>query len=225
MKEASKGKGITKHDAWLLEIAKIPDELRKDEAELRLSRWFDYRDLNAVQLTYLFADRYDTIYREFYAKTIDEERAEKVRTLIGKDVFESPELIGVWRARQAADAIGCKYDFYLRFAFNRFFERGWKYAPRPNQMYGEELVMDVKDAWDATLQCTLQLANRKRFQAGNYEGHPDQDAYHSYLVDMVKTREHKHLILSRLVLKERILPQSIAEKHFDNEVLRRAEIL
>ena len=214
---------MTKNDAWLLEIAKIPQDLREPEPELLTRRWFDYRDLMPAQLTSLFANRYEVAYREAYARIMDARASENVSPLMGRDVFESPELLPIWRARQAADQIGCKYDFYLNFAFKRFFERGWRYMPRPNQLYGEELILDANEAWQETTRASLQLANRKRFLPEQYVGHPDQDAYYAYLVQQVAQREHRHMVLSRLVFREKILPLAVASEHFSADDLTRAE--
>lgn len=223
MDKSHYGSTISRDDSWLLEIAHIPQELREQEAELGQSRWFDYRDLLPAQATYLFADFYDVVYREFYAMTRDYESAETVMTRIKEDVFASSELISFWRARQEADRIGCRYDFYLRFIFKRVWDRGHRMLPRPNQLYGEELVLDIKDAWEHTIAVTLQKASKPRFMQNAFVGHPDQTAYYTYLVEQIKKREHPYMLLARLVFKEKVLPEKIAGEHFGGDVLNRAK--
>lgn len=213
---------ITRDDAWLLEIAKIPQEMRDEEAALMQSRWFDYRSLLPAQATLLFSRLYVKLYREYFAKTRDADTAANVVPLIHRDLFESPDLLPFWSARQAADQIGCRYEFYIDFAFARFLERGFRYMPRPNQLYGEAMVLDIYSAWEELKKCTLQLAKTPRFKAGSYTGHPDQDAYHAYLVEQVKAREHRYMFLARLVYRDGVLPVKIAEAHFSEEELRRA---
>lgn len=214
---------LTNDDSWLIEVAKVPQELRDDEPELMQTRWFDYRDLLPAQATYAFAEQYDIAYREAYARTRDYRDAGKIRPIVTLDISEGSDFLSFWRARQAADKIGCKYDFYLRFVMNRFLERGWKYLPRPNQLYGEELVMDIADAWVEVLRCSLQLAMQPRFGAGEYVEHPDQDAYHLFLVEQIKKREHRYMLIARLVFKEGVLPVAVASRFFSIDDLNRAK--
>lgn len=213
---------LTRDDSWLLELAKIPQEMRLNEPELQSKRWFDYRHQLPAQLTYLFAQRYEAIYREFYAKTRDSESAPNIQVTMYEDVFNSPELLCFWNARQTADEIGCDYDFYIRFCMNRTWERAWKYLPRPNQLYGDEIKTDATAAWNNQLKYSLKLSLLDYYMNANYEGHPDQDAYHLYLVAQVNAREQKHMLLARLILKEKCLPLSVAKTHFDKSVLYNA---
>ena len=213
---------ITRDDSWVLEIAKIPETLRIAEPLLQSTRWFDYRTKTPAQLTYLFAERYEAMYREFYAKTRDAERADKITVMLHDDIFNSPELLCYWQARQAADTIGCNYDFYIRFCFERAWDRAWKYIPRPNQIYGEEILLDATTAWKNQLKYSLSLAKLDRYKNADYAGHPDQDAYHSYLVQQINSREQKHMILARLIVKEKCLPLSVAKAHFNKALLYQA---
>jgi hypothetical protein len=216
------GKELTRDDSWILEIAKIPSDLREKEPALLQTRWFDYRHLSPANLTYLFVERYDTVYREFYSKTRDQLSSENIQVLMFKDVFESNELLCFWNARQAADEIGCDYDFYIRAAMKRSWDRHWKYIPRPNQLYGEELVLDIKDDWTNQLNHNLKLATNPRFKNDNYVGHPDQIAYHKYLIAQVKARVQSHMILARLMLKEQCLPEHIVYGYFTDSEVKRA---
>jgi hypothetical protein len=214
-------KDITPDDCWLLEIARVPEELREPESKLMQSRWFDYRHLLPGQATQLFADRFEAIYTEMYAKLRDYRTAESVR-IFTTEIFSSPDLIPCWTARQAADEIGCDYDFYIRFTLARAWDRGWRYIPRPNQLYNEALTTDMKETWESQSRFVLKLAQHERFKLDAYEGHPDQDAYHAYLIRQVTQREQKHMVLGRLLHKERCLPEELAVQHFGNDLVRKA---
>lgn len=214
---------LTRDDSWLLELANIPKELREEEAALMQSRWFDQRDLLPAQATYYFTNRYDVIYREHFAMMRDRDGAKEAMTRVVDDVFKGSDLIPMWKARQEADRIGCRYDFYLYFVFRRIWDRGHRMLPRPNQLYGDELILDIKDAWEAVKQVSLQLASSPRFKPDAFIGHPDQVAYHSYLVEQIKQREQQAKLIARLVFREGILPIEIASEHFDSETLRRAK--
>lgn len=215
---------MTKDDAWLLEIARVPDNLREIEPKLTKSRWFDYRHMLPAQLTQLFADRYAHHYRQMYAKLRDKDTAGGVQ-VFKTEIFSSPELLPVWLARQAADAFGCEYDFYIRYAFERAFENGWRYIPRPNQLYGDSLSIDAMNAWAIEQRASLRLAKHERYQAHSYEGHPDQDDYHDYLIRQVAQREQKHLVLGRLLHKDKHLIESAAIEGLGEGIVRRANEL
>lgn len=217
------GSTISRDDSWLLELTQVPEELREEESSLMQSRWFDYRNLLPAQATYRFAFYYDTIYRDYFAMTRDIESSEEAMSRVVDDVFKGSDLISIWKARQDADRIGCKYTFYLSFIFRRVWDRGHRMLPRPNQLYSEELSLDIKDAWEHALQNSLQLADAGFLKPGQYCGHPDQDAYYTYLADQAKKREHQHMILSRLVFREKLLPREFASKYFSSDVLTRAE--
>lgn len=210
---------ISRDDAWVLELAKVPENMRLTEPELQQTRWFDYRHLLPAQLTYLFVERYKAVYKEIYAQVRDHSDSEKIGVVMFTDVFKSSELLCFWQARQSADSIGCDYDFYLRFALKRAWERGWKYLPRPNQLYGDELVADIRAEWALQCRLVLKLATSEWYKNKNFVGHPDQVSYHAYLVEKIKQREHQHMILARLILKEECLPADIARGYFDNSVV------
>jgi hypothetical protein len=209
-------KGTT-DDAWLYELANIPEELRLAEPALRQTRWFDYRDQLPMQLTQTFAESYSELYREMYATTRDYEYAEKVT-----GGLVQADLLSLWLARQAADRVGCPYGFYIRFSMMRTFERQWKYIPRPNQLYGEELVLDLVDTWASAKKDILFLAKGQFYKAQNFKGHPDQRDYHEYLIQNVKTRAVPEMVLTRLIFREKCLPEELAVKHFGEALVNTA---
>ena len=216
-------KTLSKEDALLIELSLIPQELRDREAELYGSKWFDYRDLLPSHATKEFADKYDQVYREFYSRAFDYRLADRIKALLCTDIFAGNDLLPLWRARQAADRIGCKYEFYIRSVFSRLYERGWSRLPRPNQLYNEEIELDVSDLWNTARSAFIQMSDSTRFRAESYVGHPDQDAYYSYLIGEIKKREHPHLALASVVFKEKVLPADLAGEHFGSDVLARAK--
>ena len=205
------------------EMKLIPQQFRELEPDLYTKRWFDYRRNLPSQATQAFCNEYERLYREQYAKTQDRETA---RTLIvhgvTKDLFKSPYLLQFWRARQEADRLGCKYSFYIRFVLNRAFERGWRYLPRPNQIFDEDISLDCEVAWLDLKRVTLQLAENPLFLAENYKGYPEQDDYYLYLIQQVLGQHAKDKVLARLVYKDRILPEDFAKEHLGEELLKRA---
>ena len=204
----------TKDDLWVFELAHITEEMRIEEPALRQSRWFDYRQKLPIECTQIFADTYCKLYREMYATLRDYEYAEKITGNLSQG-----DLMSLWQARQAADRMGCPYEFYIRYAMTRTFERCWKYIPRPNQIYNEELYLDGIDLWEKTKREILFLANSDYFKNQSYNGHPDQHAYHAYLIQMVKFRPVPEMILTRLIFREQCLTEELAVKHFGSDVV------
>lgn len=199
-----------------VEITRISDGLRSMEPELMKLKWFDYRFMTPLRATCLFACVYNRSYGEFIAKTRDIDESKYWR---GVDINQ--HLISFWRGRQAADTIGCRYDYYVRSAFERVLDHGWRYLPQPNQLYSEQLVLEVGDKWSELKKNVLQLANGDIYRAENYVGLPEQRAYHDYLIEQVRQRALPCALLSS-VLSANLLPASVATKAFTRDELTKA---
>lgn len=215
------GSSISVADSCVLEMRSIHENHRVDEAEAQSKRWFDYRLMTPAQATYLFAEMYRVEYLEAYKRTVDLETGDEICPFAPTDIFKSKDLTAMWLARQSADLIGCKYDFFARFSFVRFADRGWRNLPRPNQLYGEELVLDIRDAWEKRCREILQFASSPFYKENAYVGHPYQVAHREWVVEQIKQREHPHLALSR-ALREHVIPQAYAEQALGEGVLKRA---
>lgn len=216
--------GISKSQSWRLELQFVPEELRVNEPELQRKRWFDYREALPGQLTHLFLEAYKEVYREWYARIRDVNEATQIPVVHFNDLFTSRELLFFWNARQVADEIGCDYHFYVNFAFERAIERGWKYLPRPNQMYGDELKADARNAWAETVLTQLRLPKSPLYKAENFKNLPEQADYYEYLEKMVANREQKHMVLSRLIYREGAISEESAIKIFGAELVRQANL-
>jgi hypothetical protein len=176
-----------------------------------------------VQATYLFAHEYAQAVRRAYAQQKDIRKLDEVKGFAVEGLFESRELTAMWRARQAFDAIGCRYAYGLDFIFRRFCERGWKVFPRPNQLYAEEIILDVRDAWRAECKAVMQLAKDARFNAANFTGHPDQIAYQAWQIAQVKTRGGNRAMLIARLLQEHVLTEAAVAAEFGDSVLAQAK--
>lgn len=218
------GSGRSRDEYVSLALTKVPEHLRESEAELRQTRWFDYRFMTPAEATYLFAAEYRHAYIEAFKRSRDIRKANEIRPFQPDDIFASKELNAMWQARQAADSIGCKYDFYLRFAFLRFEHRGWRFFPRANHLSAEELILDARDAWAVECRASLQVARLPIYQAAQFDQLPEQREYYDWLCAQVKMREHQHLALSGLVYENGVLPEAIALEHFGEKILQKARI-
>lgn len=216
------GSTLTPADCEMLALTRVDASLRVAESLLFSRKWFDYRHCHPVQATFLFAHEYAEGVKRAYARQKD------IRTLAGvqgfdvEKLFESRELSAMWRARQSFDAIGCRYDFALDFIMKRFCDRGWKVFPRPNQLYAEEVVLDVRDAWLRECKAKMQIAKQERFDARRYTGHPDQKAYQAWHVDQVKTRGGNRAMLLGRLLQENVLAEAVVSAAFGEATLSQA---
>lgn len=218
------GSGRSRAEYVDLALEKVPEHLRENEADLRLTRWFDYRFMTPAEATSLFAAEYRHAYIEAFKRTRDIRKAHEIRPFSPEDIFASKELSAMWQARQAADEIGCKYDFYLRFAFLRFEHRGWRFFPRANHLSAEELVLDARDAWFVECRASLQVARLPLYRADAYDALPEQREYYEWLCGQVKQREHPHLALAGLVYDSGAMPEAFATEHFTQDTLRKARL-
>jgi hypothetical protein len=217
------GNELTVADCEMVALSRVAAPLRAAESLLFTRKWFDLRHLHPVQATYLFAEHYRLAVRRAYAKQKDVRTLDTVKGLDVEGLFSSRELTAVWRARQSFDAIGCRYEFGLDNIMNRFLQRGWHVFPRPNQLYAEEVILDVRDAWLRECKSVIQLAKQERFLTQNYVGHPDQIAYQAWQVEQVRTRGGNRAMLVGRLLQEHALSEQVVTAAFGASVLSQAK--
>jgi hypothetical protein len=216
------GEDLTFDDCELLAFAKVAHRYRESEAALFGLKWFDYRWWHPVKCTYYYAHCYERAVRDAYAKTKDKNTAASVEAFASPNVFELPsEVVGLWRARQGCDLMGVRYDFALRFAFNRFSDRGWMIFPRPNQLYGQEFLLDLRDAWAEECRHTLQMVAHPFYKTRYFNGHPNQVAYRDWLIVQAKRRDQPHRVLSRM-LEANLIHSDFAGHALGLDTLKRA---
>jgi hypothetical protein len=66
-------------DFEALSLAKIPVDLRKEEPELYLTKWFDYRCVHPAQTTLVFVRLYESAVRTAYSQYKDRDKALKIK--------------------------------------------------------------------------------------------------------------------------------------------------
>jgi hypothetical protein len=221
------GEELTVDDCEIKALTAIPLPILEAEVELIESKWFDYRRLHPTKATYLFASKYELGLRDIYAKTIDYRKAGDLQAFNGKDPLETADVVSLWRARQSYDRIGVRYEFGLRFTFGRFADRGWSHFPRPNQLYGQELLLDIADAWKVECRARLQFAADPMFRNENFANLPEQVDYHSWLIKQIKSRDliHWPLAIGSAVYTRRALLEERALVEFGRSAMERAKYL
>jgi hypothetical protein len=214
---------MTLGEAEALTLATIPETHRIGEAELFRTKWFDYRLLHPAVATYYWAHCYREAMRRYCEMTVDRDFAQKVRAFQSDDVFLTREALACTIARQSLDGLGCRYEFALGFIMRRYIERGWRVFPRPNQLYSEELVMDIGDAWRVECSASLQLPASPYFRiTGEGTVSPMQAEFLDWIAQQAKNRgpDH-HRPVSRL-LRERIMTPALATLYFETPEIERA---
>jgi hypothetical protein len=210
-------------DQLELRSLKLDPIHREGEAALMRSRWFDYRQLHPAAATYLFAELYRRETKSFYAEVVDERSVEDCRAFAPDDIFFSRDLTAMWLARRFCDEHGYPYPFVLRFARDRFFSRTQHNFPRPNQLYGEELELDLKVAWAERRQRMIIHASHPHFKASAFKGEVAQAQHIKFVIDQIKARPAPwHKLIARLI-HEDVLSAQISTSHFGATVTDVAE--
>jgi hypothetical protein len=193
----------------ILTMRRFRSEWLSHEPALQFAKWFDYRFLNPVQATYLFAHEYRKAFRDAFAANFDTARAPYVKCFKHADLFQcNPQIVtGVWRARQVADAMGMPYGVYLSLAF-KWNLRYWKRhtMPRPQNLYSDLVTDRAAIDW-AELQTTrLYYSELPYYRNEAYCGHRSQNDHHEWLISQAFKRDNAPRALARLV-QEDLLPR------------------
>jgi hypothetical protein len=170
--EAIFGLDTTRDDAARIMNKFIRNDWVAIEAALYRGKWFDYRFLNPVQATYLYANEYIKSFRVHFSKNVDSRAGEDIHPIKLESLFELPDIpngvsdkvadelrkkvtrkkmivSGIWRGRQVADAMGMPYNIYLDRAFY-WTLRFWKqrHLPRPQQLYSDLVTDRATIEWE-----------------------------------------------------------------------------
>jgi hypothetical protein len=226
--------------------------IRKDwiamEPQLYRGKWFDYRYLNPVQATYLYAHEFVRFYRLTYSKNFSSERGPYVTPLKLETLFEIPEgatseqirakkqlVSGIWRGRMFADAMGMPYPEYLEFAFH-WTMRYWKQRnpPRPQQLYSDLVTDRAAISWDERQNANLFFSRLPQYQntayeklrqtlAGSgFEGQTHhQNDHHEWLFRQIDRRHDNPELIARLIWEQGVLPPEKVKSRLGDEVYAR----
>jgi hypothetical protein len=140
-----------------------------------------------------------------------------------EDPLQTREATNLHLARQAFDIAGVRYEFGIAFAMKRFQTRGWKSMPRVNQLYNEEIILDMQDAWKIECRAKLQIPKHDEFKAENYRGTVTQRQFHEWVAGQVNLRAHKYMSIGQIVYVERVMPEHVAVEMFGEELVARGK--
>lgn len=209
----------------ILTVQYIPKKERKVETQLMTTKWFDYRLMHPMQATYYFFRQFKSEYRNFYRKAIDHKAADFVKPIKEQDFLLSREALSFWRLRQAVDALGMRYDFFLKTAFDKCFKviaNGRPLPPRPAQLKKEELLIDVYHEWESLCGASLQIAKSPYFTASCFHNSAMQLDYEEYIVNQVRKRQAQHYALGTCIYRYDALRLEKAIEAFDISIINLA---
>lgn len=108
----------------------------KDERQLMMKRWFDYRFLSPLQATLLFGELYIRGLRRYVRRHVDANLAETVSGIKeGAPANRAAWFTSLWRARQRTDEIFVPYDLLIDFSFDFSSRRKRRWSMLPNQLH------------------------------------------------------------------------------------------
>lgn len=218
------GSGLDLEHYEILMVQYVPAKDRKLETQLMETKWFDYRLMHPMEATYYFFQKYKDAYRNFYRKAINHEAAQFVKPVKERDFLQSREAMQFLRLRQAIDALGMRYEFFLNYAFDkkRILANGRPLPPRPAQLKNEEILTDAYLAWEDLCKGSLQIACSPHFTASQYRQSSMQVAYENFIVDQIKCRRVPHYALSTCLYMYDAIRIERALEEFDEQTVRSA---
>ena len=167
--------------------------LYKHEAQLMMSKWFNYRFMSPIEATALFAVEYNKSLKRHLRFYMDVEGAEKVRDISGDiPLSRNQQYTQLWCARQRTDQLLLPYDFLVDFSLSFSGRRKRYWQMRPNQLHPspanerawwpafEEHVNDHAPVVASRAGQIPQLRNE------HYQGLPPQVAFKQVLLTGLK---------------------------------------
>lgn len=228
--EAVFGVDVSRWDADLLAHKFIRKEWLAIEVPLAHGKWFDYRFMNPVAATYLFAHEYKKVYRDAYRRNIDTLVGDYIKPL-PDDLFrpkrETPHtravIAWIWRARQVADAMGMPYDIYLQRAYHwltRYWRRG--HLPQPSHLYTDLVTDRTAIDWDEYQRAHLYYSKLPAFKSAEFDVRVKaQTDHHAWLFSQASLRGNSSEIFAHLIGEELLLAQDVRSR-LGPEVYQRA---
>lgn len=209
-----------------LTIQHIPKKELVCESQLMQTKWFDYRLMHPMHATYYFIKLYHEAYRDFCRRSMNHEAAAYVRCIKEPDFLDCREKLSFWRLRQAIDALGMRYDFFLRFAMkwiHRMIGAGKVYPPRPSMLSkNADLLGAAMLAWDELCCASLQFASSPYFRVSNYVQCQCQKAHQTFVIGQIKRRRIPHYSLHAALYLYDIVSIEAAIENFGEQTVSRA---
>lgn len=180
----------------------------KDESQLMMQRWFDYRFMSPIEATMAFGQHYTAGLRRYVSRHIDVELAGKVTGVkSGVPAARAEWFTKLWRARVRTDAIFVPYDLLIDFSFDFASRRKRYWSMLPHQLHPSK---KNGEAWRAVFDEKVEdllpprmsrVADMPHYRIENDDDLPPQ-------------RHFRSLMLSEMRHENRPLADQIADRVF-----------
>lgn len=177
------------YEALALQRLTVPQV--RAETRLFQTKWFDYRPWHFMRATYYLAHCYRQACDRFLDQIQGQNRGKYGDPFGTLDVIASRELSALLTLRQVLDEHGMRYEWAMGQVVQRFSDRGWRLMPRPNQLYGEEVLFDLVDAWKEQCRASMQIPVDPRYRQTS--GSQLQALYARWALDQAKARANPGL--------------------------------
>lgn len=227
------GSDLTQHECDRI-LAAMPRKTQGAEGALFFLKWFDYRLLDPVIATYLFAHEWNLANARQWAVFIDVNEAKTRRAFQPQDflTINAKRMREVWNARQAADSIGVTYPFFITQAIDYFMqERQWRQwssaamkwqLPQPQFWIQPECIEAIIARWaDRNLQ-EVVLPKHEFYHLDNFREDPHQLACQRWIAGQVCRHPHVTTKLRSLMNEKRLVSQAIASERITDDIVLRA---
>lgn len=221
----------TEYDA--LTYVNIKSELLLEDPQLYLTKWWDYKNLHALEATYLFAESYKRALKEAIKRRKCIYRGTNFIGLKDADFLSCSKRVitGMWKARQQADRLGIEYDYYCDQAMHYAEARDYTYLPSPTQLYSAKkknpkskdvtMIEHIFNGFEETKVNRLLHAQSAFYTITAYCKNRYQLEHQRFLISQIKNRASmKYLLVADLVYEKRLLKeQSIIDSIPNGEAI------
>ncbi len=193
---------------WDREVLRhIPLKSRLEEAELYLTKWWDYRPLHPAHATTLFAQAYGEAWRRAFVRRRGSEQdhwrliSTPFRTMDWNPFMEvQARARAFWKARRYCDEAGMPYDFYC-YQFMDKAENYFEDLPRPQEMYRIDVIVPVLEDWEL-------ISGSGQYKMPN---HPDYELRYNW-----QDKQHQHEWEAHYTAFLDRVPVHVKEWHIEN---------
>lgn len=209
----------------------------RDESQLMMKRWFDYRFMSPLEATMQFGQHYIAGLRRYVSRNFDMGLAEAVSgTKTGVPSERARWFTALWRARARTDAIFVPYDLLVDFSFYFASRRKRFWTMLPSQLHASKRN---SVAWWALFHEHVEdvlplrmksIADIPHYRTENYRVLPPQEDFCELMASEIR-HEHRPLadqIADSVFIKRHLsLEQGLALAPPDEdreELVQRAKI-
>lgn len=180
----------------------------KEESQLMMKRWFDYRFMSPLEATMLFGRHYIAGLRRHVRRHIDADRSEAVSgTKMGLPATREAWFTALWRARARTDEIFVPYDLLIDFSFDFSSRRKRFWTMLPHQLHASP---KNGEAWWAVFAERVEdLLPPRMSRAGEIPQYRIEND-----LDLPPQRHFRELTMSEIRHEHKTLADQVADKVF-----------